>query len=122
MLLGLRTFVIQVPDLAAAKAWYSEALGLKPYFDMPYYVGFEVAGYEFGLQPLEGEAKPLGCRSVAYWGVADVAAEVARLVECGATVVEQTLNVGGDIVVASVADPFGNVLGLIFNPHFAAKG
>ena len=51
MILGLRTVIYPVPDLAAAKAWYSSVLGVAPYFDQPFYVGYNVAGYELGLFP-----------------------------------------------------------------------
>ena len=54
MFQGLRTLVYHVSDLEGAKAWYTTLLGTPPYFDEPYYVGFNVAGYELGLQPLEG--------------------------------------------------------------------
>lgn len=55
--LGLRTCIYRVPDLATATKWYSNALGIKPYFDMPFYVGFNVGGYELGLQPLPALAE-----------------------------------------------------------------
>jgi predicted enzyme related to lactoylglutathione lyase len=120
MILGLRTFVAHVrpEQLAAAKAWYTQFAGVAPYFDEPVYVGFNVGGFELGLLP-EGEPGPGGV--VAYWGTADVAAEVARVVALGATVVQPVQDVGGDILVATVADPFGNHIGLIRNPHFDAK-
>src|SRR3981081_3371696 len=54
MFLGLRTAIYHVDDIEKAKAWYSEVLGTKPYFDQPFYVGFNVAGYELGLQPGAG--------------------------------------------------------------------
>src|SRR5262245_39734726 len=51
-LLGLRTAMYHVGDMAAAKAWYSQVLGFGPYFDQPeYYIGFNVEGYELGLHP-----------------------------------------------------------------------
>lgn len=120
MFLGLRTVIYRVPDLARAKAWYADAFGLAPYFDEPFYVGFEVGGYELGLHP-GTEGVTVGNNAVAYWGVPDIAAAHARLVACGASPAEPITEVGGDIKVASVADPFGNVIGIIENPHFAVK-
>src|SRR5678815_1135164 len=74
MLLGLRSAIYHAPDLDAAKRWYSKALGVQPYFDEPFYVGFEVGGYELGLNPDPGaRLKGLG-GAVAYWGVADAEA------------------------------------------------
>lgn len=119
-MLGLRTHALFVEDLAAAKAWYTAAVGKAPYFDEPFYVGFDVGGYELGLLPAEGDARPSVHGSRVYWGVQDIAAEVGRLVGLGATVLEPPQDVGGGIVTATVRDPFGNALGLIVNPHFAS--
>ena len=120
MILGLRTFIAHVrpEQLDAAKAWYTLFAGVAPHHDKSFYVGFNVGGFELGLQP-EGEPGPGG--TVTYWGTADIAAEVARVVAFGATVVQPVQDVGGDILVATVADPFGNHIGLIQNPHFDAK-
>jgi predicted enzyme related to lactoylglutathione lyase len=120
MILGLRTGIYHVPPdrLAEAKAWYTHAAGVPPYFDEPFYIGFSVGGFELGLVP-DGQPGPGG--SVAYWGTADAAAEVARLVELGAKVVDPVQDVGGDIKAATVADPFGNLFGVIENPHFNPK-
>ncbi len=115
MMLGLRTVCYPAPDLATGKAWYARAFETEPYFVEPYYVGFQIGGFELGLIP-DGTPGATGC--VAYWGVADVEAELKRLVSIGAKIVEAAHEVGGGIIVGSVADPFGNALGLIFNPHF----
>lgn len=93
-------------------------LGIEPYFAEPYYVGFNVGGYELGLQPdPEGGLTGLG-GNVAYWGVADAASAYARLLELGAAAVNPVQEVGGGIKVAVVKDPFGNAFGIIENPHF----
>lgn len=115
MILGLRTAVYPTPDLALGKKWYSQVLQLDPYFDEPFYVGFSVGGFELGLVP-DGEPGKLG--SQIFWGVPDVAAELDRLVELGAEVHESVQDVGGGIKVASIRDPFGNIFGIIENPHF----
>lgn len=115
--LGLRTLGYQVPDLAAAKAWYTKILGIEPYFDEPFYVGFNVAGYELGLQPAEGDIAP-GNSTTTYWGVDDVHISYTALLSQGATAHEKPSDVGGGIVVAAVKDPWGNVFGIIYNPHF----
>lgn len=117
MFKGLRTVLYPAPDLPRAKAWYADVLGRAPYFDEPFYVGFNVGGFELGLVPDAPLATSRG-GSVAYWAVDDVAAAHARLIELGAAAHEPPREVGGGIVVASVADPFGNLIGLIFNPHF----
>ena len=115
MVQGLRTIVYPAPDLARGKEWYSQVLGKAPYFDQPFYVGFEVGGFELGLIP-DGETGATGC--IAYWGVPDAAAELARLLELGADLRDDVQEVGGGIKVATVLDPFGNAFGVIENPHF----
>ena len=115
MLLGLRTVVYPAPDLALAKAWYAELLGVAPYFDQPFYVGFEVGGFELGLVP---EGQPAAAGPQPLWGVADIVAAHARLLALGAQGLEPVTEVGEGNRVAAVIDPFGNRLGLIQNPHF----
>ena len=117
MFLGLRTVIYHVPDIARAKAWYTAAFGVAPYFDEPFYVGFEVGGFELGLHP-DMAGVQFGNNAVAYWGVNDIAAAHAALVENGATPADPIADVGGDIKVGTLEDPFGNVIGIIENPHF----
>jgi predicted enzyme related to lactoylglutathione lyase len=118
MFLGLRTAVYEVDDLERAKEWYSQVLGFGPYFDEPFYVGFNVGGFELGLHPVEEEAALGAGGTLAYWGVEDIGAVTARLEELGAPVHSEIQDVGEGILVASVIDPFGNLLGIIQNPHF----
>src|SRR5580765_2330440 len=120
MVLGLRTVIYHVPDLQRAKAWYSTAFGVKPYFDEPYYVGFNVGGYELGLDPDIKGVKPGVGGSVAYWGVPNADKAVAHFVKAGAILKSPIQDVGEGIRVATVTDPFGNLVGLIENPNFAA--
>lgn len=116
--LGLRTLGYKVPDLQKAKEWYTKVFNIEPYFDEPFYVGFNIAGFELGLQPVENEQPIPGTSSTTYWGVEDVDKEYTRLLELGATPYEKPTDVGGDIVVATVKDPWGNLFGIIYNPHF----
>ncbi len=118
MFLGLRTAIYHVDDIEKGKAWYSEVLGIDPYFDQPFYVGFNVAGYELGLQPDESAAGGKADGAVAYWGVEDAQAAFQRLIALGATANEEVQDVGEGIKVATVKDPFGNLFGIIENPHF----
>ena len=118
---GLRTVIHDVHDLDAAKRFYAWFLGKDPYFDQPFYVGFDADGYELGLRPAEGESRAGAGGTTAYLAVHDVDAELARVVERGARVREQPVDVGDGIRVASFVDPFGNVLGLIRNLAFAPK-
>jgi predicted enzyme related to lactoylglutathione lyase len=120
MVLGLRTVIYHVPDLQRAKAWYSQAFGVEPYFDQPFYVGFNIGGFELGLDPDTKRAKPGVGGTVAYWGVPNLDAAVEHFTRTGATVHSPIQDVGEGIRVATVTDPFGNLVGLIENPHFAA--
>jgi catechol 2,3-dioxygenase-like lactoylglutathione lyase family enzyme len=116
-LLGLRTVIYPAPDLEASKAWWTELLGFGPYFDQPFYVGFNVAGYELGLLP--GANPDDG--ALTYWGVTDVAAAVADAVARGAAEHTPPSDVGDDIVTATVRTPQRTIIGFISNPHFAAS-
>lgn len=118
MFLGLRTAIYYVSDINKARDWYSLVLGFPPYFDQPFYVGFNVGGYELGLHPSEREHTKKADGVVAYWGVENAEASVKRLLELGATLHEDVQDVGEGIKVATVRDPFDNVFGVIENPHF----
>ena len=119
MFLGLRTCQYNIPPdkMDEAKAWYTSVTGAPPYFDEPFYVGFSVGGFELGLLPDGGPPGPGG--TVAYWGTTDIRAEVDRLMALGARIHTAPQDVGGDILVAVVLDPFGNQVGVIQNPHFS---
>ena len=115
MIKGLRTAAYPVTDLAAAKAWYAQVFNTQPYFDQPFYVGFNIGGFELGLIP---DGQPATAGSMVYWGVDDIEAEVARITALGATLHHPIQDVGDSIKTVELADPFGNLLCLIVNPHF----
>ncbi len=115
--LGLRTVIYHVENLDVAKAFYTRILGFPPYFDEPFYVGYAVAGYELGLQSIEN-ADHQTHKVETYWGVDDIHAAYAQLKADGATPHSDPQEVGGDIWVAIVKDPSGNIIGIIKNPHF----
>jgi predicted enzyme related to lactoylglutathione lyase len=117
MIKGLRTALYPVNDLPGAKAWFARVFGVEPYFDQPFYVGFNVGGFELGLVP-DGEPGTAGTK--VYWGVENIEEEVQRILALGASTHSDIQDVGEGIKVAELADPFGNVLGLIYNPHFVA--
>lgn len=111
---GLRTIIYPVSDLDAAKVWWTDLLGAPPYFDEPFFVGFEVAGYELGLLP-DGD---LADGALTYWGVDDVSAAMASAVELGAIEHAPATEVGEGIVTGTVRNPSGSIVGFIYNPHF----
>ena len=108
----LRTVIYHVSDIAAAKAWYIQATGIQPYFDEPFYVGFDINGFELGLDPDTTYTTP-GNHTVSYWSVDDTAKAAEKLISIGATLIQPRTNVGGPIHVMIVEDPFGNHIGLI---------
>ena len=120
MFQGLRTVIYHVPDLAAAKAWYASAFNTQPYFDQPFYVGFSVGGYELGLHP-DVSGVTFGNNAVTYWGVPNIEEAMTHMKKCGAVTRSEPMDVGEGIKVASVADPWDNVIGIIENPHFRAS-
>jgi predicted enzyme related to lactoylglutathione lyase len=117
-LLGLRTVKYSAQDLAAAKAWYQDVTGIAPYFDEPFYVGFNIGGFELGIVPDSAAGAARAESGVAYWGVPNADSAYARLLSLGATAHEPIQDVGEGIRIGAVHDPFGNVLGVIENPHF----
>ncbi|UJR84409.1 VOC family protein [Sandaracinus amylolyticus] len=125
---GVCTVVLHADDHAAAKRWYSELLGVEPYFDRPGYAEFRIGDYQHELGLLdarfrhalggtEGTATgPTGV--VTYWYVDDVPKMIERLVSMGAKLHHPPRDFGAGFIGASVIDPFGNILGVMFNPHY----
>lgn len=113
---GLRTAIYPTADLEAATAWWTDYLGYGPYFEEPFYVGFNVGGYELGLLP---DADPAD-GALTYWGVDDVDEAVDAALERGATIHGEPTDVGDGIVTATVRLPDIGVVGFIHNPNFGA--
>ena len=112
---GIKTVLHPVSDLTKSKAMYTALLGIAPQADAPYYVGFDVEGQHIGLVPGGG---PQGMTSpVTYWQVADIEAKLAEVTAAGATVKDAVRDVGRGRLVATFADPDGNVLGVVQDPE-----
>jgi len=122
MLKGLRTAICFVDDIQKAKEWYTKILGKEPYFNEPFYVGFNVGGFELGLHPASDKSKPGKGGIVAYWGVDNAKDSYQKLIDLGAKGSQPIEDVGSNILIGSVIDPFGNELGVIENPHFKFEG
>jgi predicted enzyme related to lactoylglutathione lyase len=128
MLRGLANLGFWATDVEAAGRWYAELLGVEPYFrrpeeGSPAYLEFRIGDYqhEFGLTdrrygPRAAAPGPGG--AIAYWHVDDVHAAFDRLLAMGATAYDVPTERGSGFVTASVVDPFGNVLGVMENPHY----
>jgi predicted enzyme related to lactoylglutathione lyase len=112
MLNKLRTIIYHVNDLALAKDWYRSLTGIQPYFDEPFYVGFDINGCELGLDP-DAAGIATGNHTTAYWAVDDIKAAVQKATDLKARIITPVTNVGGTIETAVVEDPFGNWIGLI---------
>jgi predicted enzyme related to lactoylglutathione lyase len=108
---GIKTVLHPVTDLAKAKAVYTALLGMEPQSDAPFYVGYEAEGQQIGLVPGGGPQRMTS--PVAFWHVADIEAKLAEVTAAGATVKESPRDIGGGRLVATFADPDGNVLGLV---------
>ena len=128
MLRGLSTVSFFADDVTAAQHWYTEFLGVEPYFARPAegppaYVEFRLGDYQHELGIIDrrfavGGRSDRAGGAVIYWHVADVQATFDRLVSLGATVHEEPVERGPGFVTASVIDPFGNVLGVMYNQHY----
>ena len=108
---GITLVVYPVKDLAQAKAFYSKLLGVEPYADAAYYVGFRVGEQEIGLDPY-GHNKGL-TGPLAYYPVSDIKESLASLLAAGAQVQQEVQEVGGGKLIASVKDADGNIIGLL---------
>lgn len=108
---SMKLFVYPVKDLAQAKKFYSQLLGVEPYADGPYYVGYRVGDQEIGLDPnghLQGMTGPLG-----YYQVSDIKESLQALVDNGAQVQQEVKDVGGGKLIATVKDADNNLIGLM---------
>ena len=128
MLRGLTTVSFFADDVAAARRWYAELLGIEPYFvrpaeGTPAYVEFRIGDHQHELGIIDsrfaahGRPDKAGGATV-YWHVDDVRASFARLLSMGAIAYEEPVERGPGFVTASVVDPFGNVLGVMYNRHY----
>lgn len=129
MLRGMSTLTLFADDLHAAEAWYTELLGVPPYFRSedvgrgPGYVEYRIGDYRHELGLIDRRYAPAGTNGgggLCYWCVDDLAASLDRLVALGATVLEGIVERGPGFVTASVVDPFGNRLGIMRNDHYLA--
>ncbi len=117
MFLGLRSLIHPAPDLAASRAFFVALLGIEPYFDEPFYVGFDVGGFELGLWPAGDPASG----PATYWGVDDLDAALAHAQSVGATAIGEISEVGQGIRMVDLLAPTGEAFGLIENPVFVAR-
>ena len=124
MLRGFATVNYWADDLEAAKEWYAELLGIDPYFERPGYYEFRVGDYRHELGLIDSRYAPASPATgpggaILYWQVDDVAATLERLLSVGVKEYEALTRRGEEgFVTASVVDPFGNVLGIMYNPHY----
>ncbi|WP_448004606.1 VOC family protein [Agromyces bauzanensis] len=122
MLRGFATVSYYAADLAAASAWYSEVLGIEPYFERPGYLEFRVGDYGHELGLIDARYRPDAPEQpggeIIYWHVDDLQGAYERLLELGATSFQPPIERGPGFVTAAVVDPFGNVLGIMYNQHY----
>ncbi len=107
MIKGIRNFVYPVQDIDKAKVFYRDLLGVEPYIDSPYYVGFKVDNQEIGLDP-HGHKEGM----TVYYYVDDIKESLKYLLEAGTTQVQEIKDIGGGGLIASVKDQNGNLIGL----------
>ncbi len=128
MLRGLANVSFYADDVAAAADWYGTVFGVEPYFARPAdgppaYVEFRIGDYQHELGIIDSRFAPQGRSdrpggAIVYWHVDDVRGSFERLLSLGATAHEEPVERGPGFVTASVVDPFGNVLGVMFNQHY----
>ena len=104
---GLKTVIYPITDLARARPIYTALLGVEPFVDEPYYVGYQVGDQQLGLDPNGHRDGVTG-----YWEVEDINAALETLVSAGAEVVQPVKDVGGGKQTAIVKDADGNITGI----------
>lgn len=122
---GVATISFFAADHEAAKKWYTDLLGMEPYFNKPGYAEFRLGDYQVELGIIDSQyvpnfdpAKNGPAGAILYWHVDDINAALADLVERGASQLDAPQDRGQGFITASVIDPFGNVLGIMYNPHY----
>ena len=131
MFRGFATISFYADDLAAAADWYAELFGTKPYYAFPpapaepAYVEFRIGDDQDELGLINRRYAPAGAATtpggaVMHWHVDDLAGTVERLLALGATEYQPITHHGDGegFATASVIDPFGNILGVMHNPHY----
>ncbi|MFD9216305.1 VOC family protein [Streptomyces sp. NPDC059544] len=123
MLRGLTTVSFWAADLDAAAKWYTELLGVAPYFERPGYIEFRLGDYEHELGIIDScfapqDHAPGAGGAVVHWHVDDLEGALDRLLSLGAEEHQAPTKHGEGFVTASVVDPFGNVLGIMYNRHY----
>ena len=121
---GLTTVSYFAEDHNSAKNWYTEFLGIEPYFERPGYAEFRLGDYQHELGIIDSKYVP-GTESikgragvVVYWHVDDVESVVNKAITMGAKQLEPIQDRGHGFITATVVDPFGNILGIMYNPHY----
>jgi predicted enzyme related to lactoylglutathione lyase len=120
---GIATISLWAEDHEAAKTWYTELLGIEPYFGMPGYYEWRIGDYQDELGLIDAKYAPQGSKPgpggvVVFWHVDDIDAAIARLKESGASEYEPKTPRSEGFVTASFVDPFGNIVGVMYNPHY----
>jgi predicted enzyme related to lactoylglutathione lyase len=111
---GIGTIIYPVKNIAQAKTLYSKLLGVKPYADEAYYVGFRIGNQEIGLDP-NGHKKGM-TMPISYYHVKDIKRSLQLLLDTGAQIEEDIKDVGGGKLTATAKDADGNMIGLIQMP------
>ncbi len=111
---GITTVIYPVKDLEQAKALYSKLLGVAPYADAPYYVGWKLGTMDIGLDPNGHKVGLTG--PVSYYQVDDIQASLQTLLDAGAQLLQAVKDVGAGKLIASVKDADGNIIGIMQNP------
>ncbi len=127
ILRGMATVSFYADDVKEARNWYSKLLGIEPYFQRPdeqnpAYIEFRIGDYQHELGIIDRRWAPAKTDgpggAVLFWHVDDVAATIEKLKEMGAREYEPIINREAGFITASVVDPFGNILGIMYNPHY----
>jgi len=104
---GIKTIIYSAGDMNRAKTLYTELLGVEPYVENPYYVGFKIGDQDIGLTP-NGQPGPM-----AFWHVSDIQKSLQLVLDAGGQTQQAVRDVGGGKLVATAKDAEGNLVGFI---------
>ena len=108
---GIKTIIYPVKDISQAKALFGKLLGVEPYADQPYYVGFKIGDQDIGLVPSGGQQTGM----TAFYHVDDIKSSLQILLDAGSAIIQEIKDVGKGRLIASAKDQDGNMIGLIEN-------
>lgn len=101
--------IFPASDVPKAARFFATMLGGEPYVESDYYTGFKSGDVEIGIVP---KAMHRAEGALAFVTVEDIKEAMATLLAAGAETVQDITDVSSGLLVGSVKDLNGTVIGL----------